>query len=66
MLSLVSYVCSGLGAGMWVIRRCIYVGMLFCLSSRSSVLAFGSSTINKEELVELWATSQDAMLERVV
>ena len=38
----------------------------FSLSSRSSVLAFGSFTINKEELVELWATSQDAMLERVV
>ena len=38
----------------------------FSLSSRSSVLAFGSFTINKEELAELWATSQDAMLERVL
>ena len=35
MLSSVSYVCLGVFAGMWVISRGIYLGMLVCLSSRS-------------------------------
>ena len=37
MLSSVSYVCLGVCAGMWVITRGIYLGVLcwFCLSSRS-------------------------------
>ena len=35
MLSSVSYVCLGVCAGMWVISKGIYLGVLDCLSSRS-------------------------------
>ena len=67
MLSSLSYVCLGVSAGMWVISKGIYIfgraGFVFHLSL--AVPAFGSFTMNKEELVELLVKSQDAILERV-
>ena len=65
MLSSVFYVCLGVCAGMWVISKGIYLGVLdlsFILVLRSSVRVI---TMNKGELVELLAKSQDAILERV-
>ena len=67
MFSSVSYVCLGACAGMWVISRGKNIfgqaGFVFHLGL--AVPAFGSFTMNKEELVELLAKSQDAILENV-
>ena len=56
MLSSVPCVCLGVCAGMWVISRGIYLGVLV-LYFISVLLAFGLFTMNKEELVELLAKS---------
>ena len=63
MLSSVSYVCLGVCAGMWVIRGYIFGRAGFVFHLGLAVPAFGSFIMNKEELVELLAKSQDAILE---
>ena len=66
MLSSVSYVCLGVWAGMWVISRGYIFGRAgFVFHLGLAVPAFGSFIMNKEELVELLAKSQDAILERI-
>ena len=66
MLSSVSCVCLGMCAGMWVISGGIYLGVPgFVFHLGLAVPAFRSFIMNKEELVELLAKSQDAVLERV-
>ena len=66
MLSSVSYVCLGVCAGMWVISRGYIFGRAgFVFHLGLAVPAFGSFITNKEELVELLAKSQDAILERI-
>ena len=61
MLSSVSYVCLGVCAGMWVISRGYIFGRAgFVFHLGLAVPAFGSFIMNKEELVEPLAKSQDA------
>ena len=56
LIGIVSYVCLGACAGMWVISRGIYLGVLvLSFIFGLAVPAFGSFTNNKEELVQLLA-----------
>ena len=65
MLSSVSIVCSGMCAGMWVISRVFILGCKSRSFISVSLIQRSFSVMNKEELVELLAKSQECSLERV-